>query len=380
MQYFSVFLTTLVLATACNRESLYGGGDFSQNVHDSFADCNVAEIQRLSMAHNIQTAFGRCGSNRFSHYQWSPDGVHLYFQLTHGSHVLNGEEKTITTIPTEGPTARAAWLSNDILAIPLPPALGETDPRIVLYNHVALTLDSKSIPVREPADLTSFKAGKAVLFTALDDQDVRRPYSLDVDTGTVERALPWLNQMITRLDISEGADLAAWSTDTDTELARLSTGESLHLFPAVSRAVPHDAGRWIILETDGAEISNFDQRTWNELSPKARERELARQKVWESRQPDWVELTAKPPEIQLFDINSGKRYRITSFWGDEVQWYPHKGHYIAFMLWGIEGKQLNRNIGLTPLEDRIRMVDGDQIPMGVELVQPTAATGTAASQ
>jgi hypothetical protein len=190
----------------------------------------------------------------------------------------------------------------------------------------------------------------------------------------VERALPWLDQTISRLDISEMADMVAWSTETDTELVRLSTGESLHLFEAVSRAVPHDSGRWIILETEGAEISNFNQRTWNELSPKARERELARQKKWEARQPEWVELTARPPEIQLFDINSGKRYRITSFRGDEVQWYPHKGHYIAFMMWGIEGKQLNRNIGLTPLEERIRMVDADQIPMGVEVVQPKRAS------
>jgi hypothetical protein len=356
---------------------MYGARGFTQNVYDAFADCNDAEIKRLAMTHNIQMAFGRCGSNRFAHYRWSPDGVHLYFQLTHGSHILNGVDKTITTIPTEGPTARAAWLSTDILAIPLPPVEGQTDHRIVLYNHVALTLDSKTIPVREPADLTSFKGGKAVLFTALDGQDVRRPYSLDVDTGLVERALPWLDQMITRLDISEVADMVAWSTETDTEVARLSTGESLHLFKAVSRAVLHDSGRWIILETDGAEISNFNQRTWNELSPEAREREIARQKKWEARQPDWVELTARPPEIQLFDINTGKRYRITSFWGDEVQWYPLKGHYIAFMLWGIEGKQLNRNIGLTPLEDRIRMVDADQIPMGVELVQAKATPTTA---
>lgn len=369
MRYGWLLIGFLSCLLGCNRESMYGERDFTQNVYDSFANCNDAEIKRLAMTHNIQTAFARCGSNRFAYYSWSPDGVHLYFQLTHGSHILNGVDKTITTIPTEGPTARGAWLTSDILAIPLPPAQSETDPRIVLYNHVALTLESKTIPVREPADLVSYKGGKAVLFTALDDQDVRRPYSLDADTGSVERALPWLEQKVTRLDISEKADMVAWSTETDTELARLSTGESLHLFPAVSRAVPHDGGRWIILETEGAEISNFDQRTWNELSPKARERELARQKKWEARQPDWVELTARPPEIQLFDINSGKRYRLTSFWGDEVQWYPHEGHYIAFMLWGIEGKQLNRNIGLTPLADRIRMVDADQIPMGVELVE-----------
>ena len=32
--------------------------------------------------------------------------------------------------------------------------------------------------------------------------------------------------------------------------------------------------------------------------------------------------------------------------------YPSKGLYLAFMMWGIEGKQLNRNVGLTSLAER----------------------------
>lgn len=371
MRKFSVFLTSLFLMTACDRESLYGGGDFSQNVHDSFAECSEAEIQRLTMAHNIQTAFGRCGSNRFSHYQWSPDGIHLYFQLTHGAHVLNGEEKTITTIPLEGPTARAAWLLPDILAIPLPAAEGQTDERMAIYNWASHTVDYKALPVSSPKDLTAYREGRWVLFTALDDQDVRRPYQLDTNTGEVERALSWLEQPVTRIAISEKANLVAWSTETDTEIAKLDTGESLHLFKGVTRAVPHDDGRWIALETEGAEISHFDQRSWNEVSKKARERELARQKKWIERQPEWVETSTKPPELQMFDLNKGKRYRITSFWGNEVQWYPSAGNYLAFIMWGVEGKQLNRNIGLTSMADRFRMVDAEQIPMGIEVVEPT---------
>jgi hypothetical protein len=376
VQYFSVFLTTLFFATACNRESLYGGGGFSQNVHDSFADCSEAEIHRLAMSHNIQTAFGRCGSNRFSHYQWSPDGIHLYFQLTHGAHVLNGQEKTITTIPLEGPTARAAWLQTDILAIPLPAVEGGTEERMAIYNWAAHTVDFKSLPVREPQDLMAYQKGRWVLFTALDDQDVRRPYQLDTNTGEVVRALPWLEQAVVRLSISEPADLVAWSTASDTELSKLTTGESLHLFPGVTRAVPHDDGRWVALETDGAEISHFDQRSWNEVSAKARERELARQKKWLERQPDWVETSTRPPELQMFDLTNGKRYRVTSFWGDEVQWYPSAGNYLAFIIWGIEGKQVNRNIGLTSMAERFRMIDADQIPMGIERVVPAKSTET----
>ncbi len=369
MRTISILIIALTVGFGCNRESLYGGSDFSQNVYDSFADCNEAEIRRLSMTHNIQTAFGRCGSNRFSHYSWSPDGVNLYFQLTHGAHVLNGEEKTITTVPLEAPTARAAWLQASILAIPLPPAEGTTEERMAIYNWSAHTVDYKTLPVRAPQDLMSFNKGRSVLFTALDEKDVRRPYQLDTNTGDVVRAMEWLDQGVVRMSIAQKADLVSWSTETDTEVAKLSTGESLQLFPGVTRAVPDPEGRWIALETEGAAISHFDQRSWNEVSGKARERELARQKKWLERQPEWVETTTKPPEIQMFDMNNGKRYRVTAFWGDEVQWYPARGNYLAFIMWGIEGKQLNRNIGLTSMAERFRMIDADQMPLGVEAIQ-----------
>lgn len=373
-------LIGFVLLTGCKRESLYGGSDFSQDVYESFADCSDAEIKRLAMSHNIQTAFGRCGSNRFSHFSWSPDGVHLYFKLTHGAHILNGAEKTITTIPTEAPTSRSAWLSTDILAIPLPAAEGSTAERIVIYNRTAATIESRELDVSQPADMTSFKNGKQVLFTAIGSDEVRRPYVMDINTGDTSRAFSWLDKPVSRLAVSEKADLLAWSTETDTEVVRMSTGESLHLFAGVTRAVPHDDARWIALETPGAPISHFDQRSWNEVSEKARKRELARQEKWAARQPEWVELTTQPPEIQIFDLDSGKRHRMTSFWGTEVQWYPSKGNWIAFILWGIEGKQLNRNVGLTSLAERIRMLDAGQMPLGVEAVLAPRSADTIKAQ
>ena len=97
----------------------------------------------------------------------------------------------------------------------------------------------------------------------------------------------------------------------------------------------------------------------------------ADQEKWAARQPEWVEMSVKPPEVQLFDLNSGERYRITAFWGDDVAWYPSKGLYLAFMMWGIEGKQLNRNVGLTSLAERVRMIDAKQMPLGVEALTQT---------
>ena len=82
-------------------------------------------------------------------------------------------------------------------------------------------------------------------------------------------------------------------------------------------------------------------------------------------------MNTRPPEIQLFDITTSARYRVTAFWGMDVQWYPAKGHYLAFIMWGIEGKQLNRNVGLTSMAERIRMIGAGQLPLGVESVAAT---------
>ena len=71
---------------------------------------------------------------------------------------------------------------------------------------------------------------------------------------------------------------------------------------------------------------------------------------------------------------------MTSFWGTEVQWYPSKGNWIAFILWGIEGKQLNRNVGLTSLAERIRMLDAGQMPLGVEAVLAPRSVDTIKAQ
>jgi hypothetical protein len=42
------------------------------------------------------------------------------------------------------------------------------------------------------------------------------------------------------------------------------------------------------------------------------------------------------------------------------------------MLWGIEGKQLNRNVGLTNLSEKLRMLDKGEIPLGIEALSSAA--------
>jgi hypothetical protein len=349
---------------------MYDDGSFTQNVAEAYTHCDESQISFLTAKHGIQTAFGRCGSNNFTHFEWSPDGVHLLFQLTHGAHILNGEKKTITVVPTETPIAEGAWVNANILALVLQPDVGKQRERIVLYNRVASTTTVIPLDVHDVRDMASWaKDSTEILLTARDQAGERHPYRLDTATGDLVRALPWLTQPIERLNVSQEAGLVAWSTADATEIAQLDDGATLHLLPGVLRAIPNNDGRWIALETLGVPISVFNQHTWGEGTDASRARDQARHEKWVERHLDGEDQMVQPPEIQLLDRTTGHRYRITAFNGDRLQWYPSPGQYVSFMMWGIEGKQMNRNVGLVSLAERIRMLNKGDLPMGIEKVQ-----------
>ena len=183
-----LFFRLIVGLTGCERESLYGGSDFSQNVHDSFADCNDAEIKRQwRTTFNCVWTLPR--SNRFS-----PSSCRTGVISTSNSPMdphPQREEKTITAMPTEGPTSGAAWLSPDILAI-LPPPKGKRRAHRNLQS-CSRRHRMRGITVSHPADLTPCESG--LLFTALDDEGARRPYTMDLNIGDVARAfLGWHSQ------------------------------------------------------------------------------------------------------------------------------------------------------------------------------------------
>lgn len=361
----------------CSREDLYGEATFSENVYDSFADCNPQEISFLAAKHNIQTAFRNCGSNKFSHFAWSPNGVYVYFQLTHGGHIMDAESKTIVAVPTESPVHGAAWLSNERLAVPLGPAqaaegVAVAPARISVFDREQRAMTTTDLSVAAPQDLQPGPEDGQLVLTALDADGIRRPYTVDPLTGAFARALPWMEQPAESLVWNVEAGLVGWSNGTDGELFRAEDGSSLGLFSGAKRVVPHDEGRYVVIEVDGEAISLFDQRTWNELSPESQKREQQRKEQWLERLPEWAPREARPPEIHLYDIQKDTRVRVTSFYGSAWQWWP-RPYWGSFILWGIEGKQLHRNIALTDIAERMRMVDQGDIPMGVELVTKPVA-------
>lgn len=393
----SLLCAAAVALAGCSRDDLYGEATFTDNVAEAYAECDAGEIKFLSSKHNLRLAFRACGSNKFHQTAWSPDGTILYFQLTHGGHLLIGDEKRIETIDLETPVGPVAWLRDHVLAIPLPPqgviergeseevaarqaAASGKDYRIAIYDWGARTVEVFPLPgLREPSDLAATGQGNQLVLTGIGDDGKRRPYRFDPDTGAVTRVLADIDADMQRLVWVPAADMASWSDAEGSELVRISTGETLRELPGVKRAIPHPDGRYVALEVEGAPISHFDQRTWRELSDDARQREEARKAQWLETLPEWAPREAMPPELHILDLNKDERWRITAWYADHFEWLAPQPYWCSMIVWGIENKQLHRNVAFTDLREKLRMADKGQVPYGLER-WPATETGSAATQ
>ncbi len=374
----AALLLPLLGLLGCEEER-FGEATFYENVYDAYADCRESEIRFLKGKHGISTAFAECGSNNFGSFSWSPTGIHLYFQVTHAGHVLNGEDKTIATVPTPLPVTNGVWLSGDDILLLLPHQEAEVPgQRLAVYDHVKATLQAVDVVLEQPDMLQPGPDPQHAYVTALDEQGLRRPYLVDIASGAVERAFPWLEQAVEEFTFEPSAapgGMVSWSADGVSYLAHADGSEQVRFEDAL-RAVVHPAGRWVVLERMGAAISNFDQTAWDEMSDEARERAVRRRDAWVERLPEWTATESRPPSMDLYDLDSGKRYRFSEFQGDQFEWYRPVDHYLSFRLWGIEEKELNRNVALLDLNDRMRLLDRGTFPKGIELVQPTPESST----
>jgi hypothetical protein len=412
--------TTLLMAAAvvgCDRSDLYGGNTFTENVQAAYAECSEAEIRFLASKNGIQTAFENCGSNRFSMFSWSPDGRFLYFELTTGGYVLDGQDKTITSLPTPPPASNAVWVRSDLLVIPLgpkdpgedvrapeAPATPDAAPslpadaarpgapatpenkvlrlnsdvtgptRLVSWDRAQGAVAVVAVDLHEPRDLQRWTDDTHVLLSAVGSDGLRLAYTVDLTTGAASRAFPYVKEPLANFSYNPTSALLGWSDGTDTVLYATSTETMIADLPGVTRAVPHPGGRYVGLETTGQAVSPFDQRSWDELSPDARERELKRQGEWLKNQPDWVPRELNPPEVQVLDLLANKRYRVTYLQGDHFEWYPARDYYYSVVMWGIEGKQVNRNVVLADLRERLRMADQGDLALGLAAWNPSGAS------
>ena len=372
-----------LLTTGCDRDDLYGESTFSQNVAQAYAERDAGEIKFLTGKHAIHLGFKPCGSNKFAAATWSPDGTLLYFQLTHGGHILVGETGDVETIPTETPVGPATWIRDNYLVLPLAPVgsveFGSSEEeahkraadaagpwRLALYDRGSSALEVVDLPVSAPRDLQHTGVGTQVAMTAQGDDGIRRAWVFDPLTGETTRLLPWWEGAVESLQVA--GELVTFRDGTDVTIRRRDDGAEVATIPNANRAIIHPKGRYAMLELDGAPISLFVQEGWRELEPEREAREKARQKQWMENLPEWAPREATPPELHVLDLDKKQRTKIKAYYGRQFEWLPREDYWCSMLLWGVEGKQLHANVGYLNIRERLRMLDSGEVPYGMERV------------
>ncbi|TNE92608.1 MAG: hypothetical protein EP330_01295 [Deltaproteobacteria bacterium] len=360
-------LSLLALAlVAC--QSNPNEATFTQNVGSAFQECRSQEVRFLAGKHNFMTAFDPCGSNNFQSYAWSPEGTHLYFQLTQSGHIMNAEaaNKATITLPTETPVGPAAWITATRLVVPVQAAEGSDSLRMAVFDNTekAQLLYVDAPGVTDIADTARGDSPSQVLFTATRGEETRKVYQLDLDDGSVSEPWPWLGP-VTSFTYTPAQGLMAVGREDKVELIKPETEEVVETYTRATRGVLHKDGKWLALEHEGDAVSIFYQRAWDELSPQARERELRRAEAWEERLPEWYPKEVHPPTITVVDREKGERWMFTGFHGHAFSWYEAADFYASVILWGFEGKELNRNVVLGNLGDRLRSVEKGEEMFGL---------------
>jgi hypothetical protein len=338
---------------------------FTQNVGAAFQECRAQEVRFLAGKHNFMSAFDPCGSNNFQHYAWNPAGTHLYFQLTQSGHIMNADadNRATITLPTETPVGPATWITTTRLAVPVQAAEGSETLRMAVFDNTEQAqLLYVDVPgVADIADTTRGDTPSEILFTVTAGADARRVFRLDLDDGSVGEAWSWLGD-VTSFTYSPSQKLIVAGRGDVVELIDPASQAVVETWTRASRGVLHKDGKWLALEHEGDAVSIFYQRSWDELSPKARERELRRAQAWEERLPEWYPKEVHPPTITVVNREKGDRWMFTGFHGHAFSWYEPADFYASIILWGFEGKELNRNVMLGNLGDRLRSAeDGEEM-------------------
>jgi hypothetical protein len=357
-------------------------GTLSQNVGASFAPCNEQEIKFLATKHNFMTAFRPCGNNNFQDFTWSPDGKHLYFKLVMVGYVMDADQahKPVTTVPTPTPTGTAVWLSNDQLALPVGAAEGLDDgpERIALFSIDTPQVFYVDLPgLTKPDALSQGRSKQEVLFLAADRSGKRIIHALDVADGAITEPFPWLTGPVVTFTFEPELGVVVVGDGETVRMHAIDGTERGSWSPALRGSV-HPGGEWLSLEYTGAPVSIFHQRAWDELSDRARQREVARTERFIETLPDNYPTEVEPPSLSFVYLPTGGRWSVDSVQGHDFEWYPAMDFYGSFVLWGFESKEFKRNVLLGNFRDRMfRMVDGQEM-MGITPMTDGTSTAVTA--
>ena len=277
---------------------------------------------------------------------------------------MNPENQGVDQVPIGKPIARGVWLHETALVVPV--VESDDGPPMLSVYLTAGMIQNYEIPGREPSDLQVYK-DKTMLITMIDESDKRRPYFF-TEAGGFSRAFEFLDS-VENINVAEGANLLAYTDDKGTHLTNL-TGEPLAEFPDVKRAVPHPEGKYVALETDGAPLPPIDLGDGKYKDPEVRKREEKRRQQKIDSLPDWVPKELIPPEINVYNVENKRRYRIKNFFGERFEWYPNQKYFCSFFIKGIEGQLIQQNIALTDIGVSLLMADNDNYPSSIELWTP----------
>lgn len=367
----------LLLLLACGREP--GEASLAQNVGASFAPCNPAEIRFLATKHNVMLAFEPCGNNPFQNFAWSPDGRRLYFEQVLVSQIMDAEapDKAIITVPTQSAIGPAAWLDASRVAIPVGPAAAGQPHRIVVFDIDQRSLYDHPLPGFTAVHATQRGATPQHLLLLATVDGERRIHRLDLADGSLDQPFAFLEGPIDTFTYTPSVDALTVGRGDEVTVYVASTGASRGTFAPAIRGSVHPDGRWLALEFEGEPISIFYQRSWDELSERARERELARVRRFEEQFSKRYNFPTKvrPPTLSFVDLEDGDRYYLDSFYGRFFQWYEPTPFYASVLLWGFEGKEFKANVILGNMADRLRTIERDGTMTGVKPMEGARVEG-----
>ena len=340
---------------------------FYENVGSAFDECRPGEVKFLAAKHNFMAAFEPCGSNNFKDFAWSPDGAWLYFQLPQTHHIMHAAVPTKNTsaVPTDPATAPAAWLDSNRIAIPVAPLEGTTDPRIQVFDKTQMTVRPYTLTgLSEVTDLVG--TPNALYFTAMKD-GTRQVLKMQTDDGAISAPFPWTAPLrdITSFHYEPANGSVVIGSPRGVTLYDAETGESRGTWGHATRGAVQPSGTWLALEYEGEAINLFYQRAWDELPERARERERRRADAFVETLPPWYQTEVRPPRISVVNLANQDRFDFTGFMGDHFEWYAADDNYVSYVLWGFEGKQMNTNVMLGSLADRLRAIAEGETMFGI---------------
>jgi len=359
-------------------------GSLQDNAGAAFATCNTSEIKHLADKHSMMASFKFCGSNQFNHYVWSPTGELLFFDLPQTANIMDAAKKNkpLYNVPIPLPSGQSAWINQQKLAYPIVPHKDEGDKvaYIGLFDTFQHTMDARQTPGL--TDLDELQAGLQtadLYFAATNASGDRSVHHMDIDTGEVKPGFSWLTSPVETFTFSPKANRVVIGSKNTVTVYQADTGKVVSIWSPASRGIMHPDGKWLALEHEGQSISVFYQRRWEKQKGRTWDQEQRRVADLENNLPSWYDPTVKLPTFSFVQLETGKRWELRNFFGHAFQWFPQVNarakYFGSFILWGFEGKQVNRNVMLGDLSPLLfEMQKGIESPNFEEMVPAPTKT------